>query len=64
MELIEKNSNELLIKLNWRWTRGNDGRETVDEETGCALRGGQKDKGKTETEMGGLREERFGGSGG
>ena len=37
--------------------------ETVNEESGCAQSGGQKETRKTETEMGGLREETFGGSG-
>ena len=42
------------------WTRGTNGRRTVDEESGRALSGGWEAKRKTETEMGGRWEERFG----
>ena len=38
--------------------------ERVDKDSGCAKSGGQKEKRETETEMGGLREEIFGGIGG
>ena len=27
-------------RLKWPWTRGKNGRETVDEENGCAQSGG------------------------
>ena len=37
------------------WTCGKNGRGTIDEESGWAWSGGQKEKRKTETEMGGLR---------
>ena len=39
------------------WSCGRNGRGTIDEESGCAWSGGYKEKRKTETEMGGLREE-------
>ena len=45
------------------WTRGKNGMGTADEESACAYSGDYKDKRKSETKMGGLREERFGGSG-
>ena len=43
-------------KVDWTYGMG-----IVDEESGCAWSGGQKEKRKTE--MGGLGEERLGGSG-
>ena len=45
------------------WTCRKNGRGMIDEESGCAWNGRKKEKRKTETEMGGLREERFSGSG-
>ena len=45
------------------WTCGKNGSGTVDEGSGCGQSGRQKEKRKTETEMAGLREDRFGRSG-
>ena len=42
------------------WTCGMNRRGMVDEESGCTQSRGQKEKTKTQTEMGGLREEIFG----
>ena len=45
------------------WTCGTNGKGTFNEENRCARSGEYMEKRKTATEMRGLREERFGGSG-
>ena len=46
------------------WTGGNNKKGgTINEKIGCPSSGRYNEKRKTETEMGGQREERFGGSG-
>ena len=52
-----------LVRSRLKWAGHVERMEGVDEEGGCHQKRGQKEKRKTETEMGGLREERFGGSG-
>ena len=60
MEERREEAGEELVKVGW--TRGKNGRERLMESI-CAQSGGKKEKRKTETEIGGLGEERFGGSG-
>ena len=47
---FQEEAGEELAKVGW--TRGINGRGTVDEKSGCAQSGGKKEKRKTETEMG------------
>ena len=52
---VSEETGEELVKVGW--THGNNRRGTVTGESVCTQSGGWKEKRKTPTEIGGLREE-------